>query len=158
MKNRLSENLKPNWHWWVALTLFDAGDMLTTCIGITFFGMSEGNPLLSTSVLTPWYVVFKLILFPALVIPFLALVLPKGIFPHLIRMLTFVFLEVMVYNIAGMIFKPEAAEPYTYLEMIGLISIFLYVALSLTALSERIETFMQKRGRNPQLANLIGGV
>ena len=158
MFNRLYENLKPNWHWWIALTLFDIGDLLTTYIGITYFDMSEGNPLLHTSVLALWYVAFKVLAFPALIIPLLALVLPKGIFPHLLRMLTFVFLEVMIYNTVGMIVKAEAAEPYTYLEIIGLISIFLYVALSLTALSERIGTFMQKRGWNLQLANMMQGI
>lgn len=160
MINKLYENIKPVWYWWPWFMLFNIFDMITTLVFLSK-GYAEGNPLFHDSVYSPPFIIFKMFVVPCLVIPLLAIILSRTSFPALMRILTFMLLEVVVWNIVGMLRTSAPtgdAEPYSFLEMFGLMYFLMIGATVLSILWGKIGTYATSKGLRWDLAGMMVGI
>lgn len=122
---RFRQNLRRAWPWVLSLFWWNGADMATTCACLSR-GYEEGNPLAQGDLALP-QTFFKLVVFPAIVVPLLAATLTLDSYKWLMKTLSLVLMLVAISNMAvllghGPLFGPDyiSAAASIYLSALGL--------------------------------------
>jgi hypothetical protein len=154
--SRLRESLKISWYWWLGFILFNLGDEATTLI-FTAHGLSEGNPLWHTSILSPLLGILKVFVFPCVVIPFVAILLSPQGFKRFMRQVAVVFALVVIWNTVGILFHhhPHKQGVFAPLALLGITTLLMLVASILLYVWDKIAARLIKRGIRVDLDGMM---